>query len=159
MAKTGRKDPLDAALRFISLGPRSVKEVADKLRAKGFEAEDISRTAGSLLKAGYLNDEKYAKLVTENRVRIKNWGPAKIASELEAKGVEQGIIEGALESLGPENEIETAAAALKKWLKKNKASPPLDKKSFEKAFRFLKGRGFSTPVVFRVLKGGVDEAQ
>lgn len=154
-----QKDSLTIALRFLSTRPRSVAEVAGKLAGKGFQDDEIKKTMDSLLRAGYLDDEKFAGILIRSRVRTKNWGTAKISAELNSKGVSAGIIQKALGSLSRESEEETAANAFKKWLKKSGAPSPLDKAGFAKAFRHLKWRGFSSSTIFKVLnyKGPEDE--
>lgn len=144
------KDPVSAALRLISQRPRSVAELAEKLRAKGFEGAEVERAVADLSEAGYLDDEKYAALLALSRSRNKFWGPAKIVFELNRKGISQEIIRKTVVR-DPASEETTAVEALKKWLKKTGLAEPLDRPGSARAYRFLKGRGFSADSIFKAL--------
>lgn len=155
--KERRPDAVATALKFLASRPRSVAEVRDRLASKGFEAGDAENAVNSLIQAGYLDDEKFAETLCGSRVRYKNWGPVKIACELKRKGVREDIISSALGAIGVVAEAETAKTALKKWAKKNGVALPVDRKdskAVERAFRFLKGRGFSNAVIFKALGAG-----
>ena len=157
-----RADAVTAALKFISSRPRSVAEVRARLESKGFEARETEDTVRNLIQAGYLDDEKFAGILCGSRIRYKNWGPVKIAYELKSKGVCEEIIGRALSSVGAVVEAQTAGAALGKWAKKNGIPLPIDRKdrkALERAFRFLKGRGFSTAMTFKALDMEENPAQ
>ncbi|MBI5902237.1 MAG: regulatory protein RecX [Deltaproteobacteria bacterium] len=152
--KESRPDAVTAALRFLASRPRSVAEVRERLGSRGFEAKDVDNAVNSLIQAGYLDDGRFAERLCGSRVRYKNWGPVKIACELKGKGVSEEIIHRALGAIGAAVEARTAGTALRKWAKKNGVSLPVDRKdrkAVERAFRFLKGRGFSNAMIFKAL--------
>jgi len=152
--RESRSDAVTAALKFLSSRPRSVAEVRERLESKGFEAKDAENAINTLIQAGYLDDERFAEILCGSRVRYKNWGPVKIACELKRKGVCEEAISRALSAVDAVIEAQTAGAALRKWAKKNGIPLPIDRKdrkAVERAFRFLKGRGFSTPMTFKAL--------
>lgn len=152
--KESRPDAVTTALKFLASRPRSVAEVRDRLDSRGFEAKDVERAVKSLIQAGYLDDERFAEILCGSRVRYKNWGPVKIACELKVKGISEEIIHRALGSIGAAVEARTAGTALRKWAKKNGVALPVgrkDRKAVERAFRFLKGRGFSNAMIFKAL--------
>lgn len=165
--KQSRPDAVAAALRFIASRPRSVAEVRERLGSRGFDVKDVENTIDSLTRAGYLDDAKFAEILCGSRVRYRNWGPVKIACELKGKGVSEEAIRRAIGAIDAVVEARTAGTALRKWAKKNGAALPVDKKdrkAVERAFRFLKGRGFSNAVIFKTLEveegpdnGGVEE--
>ena len=147
----GSKDALSAALRFLSLRPRSVKEIVDRLRKKGFNDAEVERVTGRLLSVGLLDDERFASFLAGSRARVKNWGGRKIAAELASKGVSDEFIKKALSSPEIQGEAERAEAALGKWLKSRGLKPPLERKNIEKAYRHLIGRGFPSSTVMRTI--------
>lgn len=152
--KESRPDAVAAALKFLASRPRSVAEVRERLGSKGFEAKDIESAVNSLIQAGYLDDGRFAEILCGSRVRYRNWGPAKIACELKGKGVSEEIIHRALGSIEAAVEARTAGTALRKWARKNGVALPIggkDRKAVERAFRFLKGRGFSNAMIFKAL--------
>ncbi|MBI5492112.1 MAG: RecX family transcriptional regulator [Deltaproteobacteria bacterium] len=142
------RNALSTALKFLSYRQRSVMEVDERLKKKGFGDDETGPVIEYLLDAGLLDDRKYASDLAASRARYKNWGPVKIAAELEMKGVSRESIEAALLPL---KDTPVADAALGKWVKRNGVSLPLDKKTKERAFRFLKGRGFTTEAAIKAL--------
>lgn len=148
-----KKDALAAALKYISLRPRSVVELTRRLKEKGFTPPEIGEAVDRLKEAGYLDDEKYAHLLVVSRVRNKNWGPSKIAFDLAAKGISEEVITKALGRMDSQQETAIAGKALIKWMKRNRLAAPLDKEWCAKAFRFLKGRGFGASAISGALKG------
>jgi len=154
---TGGDDAITASLRIISYRPRSVRELTEKLKEKGFAPGDIVAAIEHLTELGYLDDDRYAASLAESRTRNKGWGPAKIAADLARRGLGKEAIERAIAPLGP-LEQDTARTALEKWGRKSGAVPPLKGKSYEKAARHLKARGFSAPVIMAAIKGyGLDD--
>ncbi len=144
------KDLMSTALRLISYRPRSVAELREKLLAKGFEGVEVEKAVEELCEAGYLDDEKFAALLAGSRVRNKFWGPAKIIFELNRKGVSKEIVrKTVVRDQGAEEA--TALEALTRWLKKTGSPHVLDRKGCEKAYRFLKGRGFTADSIFKVI--------
>lgn len=149
-ARSGKKEALQAALRFLSIRPRSVSELTGKLRQKGFEASDIDEAIGFLIDSGYLDDEKFARMLAESRIRNKSWGPRKIRFELASKGISEEIIKKAL--AGSTDETATALDAFRKWRRKNLKLDLSEPKNIDKAYRHLQGRGFSLPAAMEVFK-------
>jgi regulatory protein len=152
------KDLMSTALRLISYRPRSIAELREKLLARGFEAVEVEKAVEGLTGAGYLDDEKFAALLAGSRTRNKFWGPAKIAFELNRKGVSREIVrKTVVRDQGVEEA--TALEALTRWLKKTGSPALLDRKGCAKAYRFLKGRGFTADSIFKVINrfaGGVE---
>lgn len=146
------KDPVRAALRLISYRPRSVAELRERLLARGYEAAEVEKTVTELRGAGYLDDEKFAALLADSRARNKHWGPAKIIFELKQRGVPAEVVRKTVSS-DPEAEEATAAEALAKWLKKSGSPARLDTPGSARAYRFLKGRGFSSDSIFKAIAG------
>ena len=144
------KDLLATALRLLSRRPRSVAELREKLLAKGFDRDATEKAVEVLKKAGHLDDEKFAALLAGSRTKNKNWGPSKIIFDLNQKGISPELIRKSVVR-DPEAEAATALAAFNRWVRKTGAFRPLDRKGAEKAYRFLKGRGFSSDVIFKVI--------
>ncbi|HLC17457.1 MAG TPA: regulatory protein RecX, partial [Thermodesulfobacteriota bacterium] len=148
------KKALDTALRFLSYRDRSVKEVEERLRHRGFAPGETASSIEFLLEAGYLDDERFARNLAATRTRVKNWGPARIASELYTRGVSREITEEVLSAIDEPSQTDTAERELKSWSRKNGVSlSGTSRKNLEKAFRHLRARGFSTQVIINLING------
>ena len=71
-----KKAAYNSAVRFIKYRPRSVLEVRERLKLKGFTGETAENTIKSLLEEGLLDDAVFAKLWAMERASGKNFGPA-----------------------------------------------------------------------------------
>lgn len=140
------------AHRIYSIRPRSVAEMTEKLTQKGFSEEIVHEVIEGFKKKSFLDDKKFAKLWVESRMTLRPKGAFLLRQELEEKGIEQDIIETALGQAKQEyNEEEIAKnlaiARLKTFGKIHKL------KAKKRIFDFLRRRGFSSEVAYRVIKG------
>ena len=127
-------------------------ELTLALKERDFEESLIDTTVAWLKELGYLNDETFATELASSRMRNKNWGRAKLAFDLNKRGISRDIIDNILEGFNEEEEENVAKEALGKWINKRGAALPLEKKLFESAFRHLQSRGFPSAIIYRVLK-------
>lgn len=87
----------DTAIHYITFKDRTVKEVQDKLREKGYSSHDIEKAIEKLGYYGYLNDENYALAYIRSNVDKK--GMKRINMELLRKGIDHSVIADASENM------------------------------------------------------------
>ncbi len=137
------------AIRYIGRRPRSQQEVRLHLKEKEYEPERIREVVERLSGEGYLNDETFAKLWTENRIRSQKKGRKWVEMELAQKGVDDADISSALGSIDPEEEYAAALdSAVKKW--RITGGEPFERK--RKVMTYLLRRGYSHDLVKRVVR-------
>ena len=139
----------EAAFRLLSFRAHTEKELRRKLAKRGFSTIETAATTEELKKLGYLDDRIFSKNLAASRSKNKNWGRAKIASELRNKGVERELIKEAIGGLGPEEENASAKNAVEKWRAARRLKRPLRKDDLVRAIRHLCARGFSHAVALR----------
>ena len=139
------------AFRLLSLRPHSEKELAKKLREKGFPAVVIKETLEKLHDLKYLNDASFASQWARNLVVNKLWGNKKITSSLREKGLTADLIDSSIEQAREElPEEEAIEIIIKKKAAKRKTSA-LDFKEKRKIFQSLMGRGFPPGLILNKL--------
>jgi regulatory protein len=144
--ESSAKKALDAAYRFLARRPHSMMELKRKLSKKGFCADLTENTIDSLCQQGYLNDEEVSLRWAQSLVQGRGWGKAKITFYLLQKGISRDIIEIVEKKIWQEfSEEEIARKALKKRFSPYREIPPQGK-----MVTFLKSRGFSSEVIFKV---------
>jgi regulatory protein len=151
----------EIAYRFISYKPRTLKEVSDKLKAKGFQSDLVSKVVEELKNYGFINDLEYARNFVLNRSRSKTLGELALRRELLSKGISSEIVDEVLserENLIDEFEIalDLAQGKLKqiKSLKKRKKGRDEYKR---RIYEFLLRRGFKLETINRVMREVFDD--
>lgn len=133
------------------LGPRdhSRQELRRKLLSRDFESELVETTLDELESLNYLDDERYACRLAEQRAG-QGHGPLSIRAKLGERGVDSQLISAALNGI----ELEWAEVACEALQRKFTADQLLDRdeKVRGKVARFLQSRGFSTSDALRGLK-------
>jgi regulatory protein len=134
------------ALDLVSRREHSRHELMQKLDQRYPETSSIIEQVLDKLEINkILDDERFAEMYLNSRAR-KGFGPKKIEMELNSRRVNSLFISNAIEAY--ENWLENAQKVLKKKFKDQK---PLDYQSKMKQKQFLFSRGFSTPIIDKVL--------
>lgn len=137
------------SLRFIGRKPRSVFEVKEKLKTKGFEAGLIQGIIDKLISQNYLNDADFAKQWTESRIHYQRKGRRLINQELQMKGIRKEDIQEAVKEIEEETELEYAVQlARKKW---NQTTGDT-RDRMRKTMALLLRRGFPSGVVQQAIR-------
>jgi regulatory protein len=139
------------AERFCSYQERTISDVKQKLKELGSEAETSEKIISSLIEDDYLNDERFAKLFTSGKFRIKRWGKNKIRAELKKKKIPDNFIYDALDSIDEEEYLKTIQRLAEKKSQTTKGKNSKDK--LKKVVMFLLSRGFESEMIWKVLKG------
>ncbi len=140
------------ALKFISYKPRTVQQVHDKLKSKGFEEENILRAIEFLEEFGYLNDATYAKQFYDYFVKTKKYSHRRAIVELRKRGIKGDILTEFAEpnEYSDEQEFRNARDLAIKKLKAIRTYKGKDR--FLKVFNYLINKGFSYEIARRVVE-------
>ena len=137
-----KKDALSVALHFLKFRPRSVFEIKQKLKTKGFEDKEIEKLISALKKEKLLDDQKFAKMWVRDRNLLKPEGSFLLKMELRKLGISDNDIENALKD---QDEEKLARQALE-------SKSRLKQADFAKKAAFLQRRGFKTSIIYQILK-------
>jgi regulatory protein len=134
------------ALDLVSRREHSRHELMQKLDKRYPNSTPIIEDALDKLETNkILDDERFAEMYLNSRAR-KGFGPKKIEMELHSKKVDSFFISNAVEAY--ENWLENAQREIKKKFKDQK---PTDYQSKMKQKQFLFTRGFSSPIIDKIL--------
>lgn len=87
-------DAFAAALRLLSGRPHGELELRRKLARRGCPPEEVERALARARDLGYLDDAAFAVGLAARRARTR--GPALIAAELAARGVQRDVVRSAV---------------------------------------------------------------
>jgi regulatory protein len=154
-----RKDTSEVAfqkaIKLLDYRPRTGQEIRQKLHQKGFEPGQIEQVVERLISANLIQDEKFAALWVESRNQFRPSSQRVLRYELRSKGIDEEIIEEALQ--GSVEDLELAQRAAQKMVRR---LANLDWQEFRKKLSaFLARRGFSYETVAQVVKTSWDELQ
>ncbi|HEX6175155.1 MAG TPA: regulatory protein RecX [Candidatus Binatia bacterium] len=149
------EEALQSAFRYLSYRARSEAELLTHLCRKGYSAAACQKALEKLRTLNYINDESFARSWVWSRVAGRNYGPRRIEQELRAKGVEQPLIRdviGAIFACGDEEK--NAKSLLEKRFKGVDLGDP---KVLRRASAFLARRGYSSEVIFSLMRRRPDD--
>lgn len=127
----------DKALRLLTFRAHSEKELAEKLRMAGAEAEDIEKTLEFCRRYNFVNDLQYAKLKARDLKNLKKYGRHRIEAELHSRGISAEFIEEAVSELDFDDIKDTLLPLVRK-----KLGGDFEKKSVDRCIRYFMYRGY-----------------
>ena len=143
------------ALRYLGYRARSVAEVKNYLRRRGAADAVVEATIEKLGGFNFINDETFARNWALSRAQSQGYGPRKIEQELRTKGVVDAIIRAVVKELFEQEDEENRA---RKILKKQFTSENLQEpRVLRRAVAFLQRRGYSSKVIYTLLRCPIDD--
>ncbi|MFH0820828.1 MAG: regulatory protein RecX [Candidatus Peregrinibacteria bacterium] len=138
----------EKALLFLKFRPHSRKELKTKLAAHFAEATDaIDQTLDEMGRVQLINDRRFTELWVAFIIQ-KPVGRIKILVEARRKGLDRELVEQALSDAGWD-EKKSALRALEE--KKRTLHEEDSRKRKMKLANFLRGRGFTNAIIFRIV--------
>src|SRR5215831_2795086 len=154
--RTYSEDELyEYAVGALSRRMRTVAELKRLMRGRIEEPESeyaetlVELVIRRLKDQGYLNDSNYAAYYSSMRRDNQKFGRGRVVTELKTRGVHASVIEKAVDAVYDGVNEETQARA---YLRKKRMEKPRDQKETARIFRQLVRAGFSSRIIFRILK-------
>lgn len=139
-----------AALRFLKIRPRGIKELEAKLKDKGFAVSDIAEAVEYCRQSRLLDDRAFTVAWVQYRL-ARPFGFQRIIRELQEKGVEEGLIAQAIgRAKEGFSEEETACALARRRAARLGAIDPVKRK--KRVLDFLVRRGFPMEAAYKAIK-------
>lgn len=134
------------ALKLLTTREHSRYELWRKLHRRGYPAEDVNAVLDQLAVEGLLSEERLLAAYVAERLE-KGFGPLRIRSELQAKGLSDAAIDPHLDL--QDDQLLTLMARVDAG--KFGETPPNDRRTLAKRARFLEYRGFPAHLIARAL--------
>jgi regulatory protein len=138
---------MDAAVKYLSARERSRKETEQKLAQAGYCREAVETVIEKLAEYGYLDDERYARrLVEQKQSGSKPYGKKAVVQKLKQRGIGGELAHLVLLETDESTERENALSYAKKlW-------PKYPDKTREKVSQRLATKGFDYDTIRYVLR-------
>lgn len=153
-------DPYDVArqivLRQLSHGPRTRRQLEDKLRQRGCDEDVAAAVLDRMAEVGLVDDAAYAEMLVRSRQETKGLAARALGHELRRKGVPDELVEAALEDVDPEGERERARALVERRLR---SLHGLDREvQTRRLAGFLARKGYDAGLAYQVIREALDAA-
>ena len=145
-----RRSCHDQALRLLAARAHFRGELAAKLKARRYDAEEIAATLERLADRGWLDDAAAARSFVAQRQR-QGLGKARLRAELQKRGAPADVIDDALAGVAEDDELARAREAAARWRRGSRPAGPAGKAALA---RHLDRRGFARGTVMAVVAEG-----
>jgi regulatory protein len=147
------KGLFDYAVKVLGSQMRSEADLRRRLKDRAEPDEQGEAAIDAVLirlrSYGYLNDASFAETYARLRQQNEKFGVRRVRQDLQQKGIDSELIAKTLEArYGPINE-ETLA---REYLERKRLRKPEDKKATARIMRRLVAAGFSTGVIYKILR-------
>jgi regulatory protein len=140
-------DAYELALRALSYKERTESELRSWLAEREVGEAEIDDVIAVLTEAGAIDDASFARRYAEDKVSLAGWGPDRIASSLENRGVSREHIEAALGGDDQDALLERAVSLLGE-----RGMFCVDGRERERALGLLVRRGYPLELAYEAVR-------
>lgn len=149
-------DAFRYAVVLLKYRPRSYKELAERLKKKGYRGEEIEEAMQKLEQLGLVDDLEFCKYWINYRCKYNPRSKKFLEAELKKKGVDEGIISEALSQVPEFKEQDLVVKLTEHKLQLLKGvKDPITRK--RRIYNYLARRGFSYAQIKQALSQVNDE--
>ena len=139
--KTKLREAKDAAYRLLGFRMRSIAELSNRLREKGYDNLEIDYVVDYLSNLNYLNDKDFGKAFVLEKVKTKRIGPLALRSEVSQHKLPLELLNKLIDEIYQQYSISDLISfhLVKRKIVKNTV---LSKKNQNRLNNYLKRKGF-----------------
>lgn len=136
-----------SAMNYLARREHGARELAAKLMAKGYEAGPVAEALAGLVADNLQSDARFAEAFVHSRYQ-RGTGPQKIRAELQARGLDEGLIDDCISQY--DDQWQSLVSAVRE--RKYGAGQPADFRERSRQMRFLQQRGFTAEQISRAFR-------
>lgn len=140
---------MDISIKYLSVRFRSIKEIRDYLFKKNANVDEIDLVIERLIKANYLDDDRFTKAFIKDKINFTSYGDYKIKMELQRLGISSSIVEKNILLIDDEIIDSRIRKIIEKDIKNNKKYSGINLKN--KIFNHLLSQGYSKERVISII--------
>ena len=140
---------LEKIQSYCQYQERCINDVRNKLFSLKATDKTADKILQSLIDNDYLNEDRYAKMFIQGKLRIKKWGRIKLKYELRLKGLDINIIDENINKIKEKEYIEYFKEFSTNKIKFLKGTEEQKKRSFINYFTY---RGWENSLIYQKLK-------
>lgn len=124
-------------------------DIRKKLAATSLSRQETDDLISFLQQQNFINENRFAKAFSRDKVRFSGWGKAKIKAALQMKRISSRAISEGIGSIDNNDYLEAIKRAGKAKARNLNLSSPKDTAKF---IRHLHSRGFESSLIFQLLE-------
>lgn len=141
---------LHKAASYCSISEHCISDVELKLKAWGIDPAKSDKIIERLKSDDFINEKRYCVAFVKDKFHYNKWGKIKISYALKQKGLDNQLINQALNTIDEGEYEEMLAVLLKAKLKTIKWEYEYEKMG--KLFNFAQSRGFESAIIDKVVR-------
>jgi regulatory protein len=146
---------LGLAFQHLNRRDRTEAEIRSHLQTRGVAEAVIESAVETLHEQGYVDDARFARLLTHDKRELEGWGNERIRRTLVARGIGRELIDDALRGEAPSGELDRALELLRRRF----PAPPDDPRERERALGVLLRKGYESELALDALSQYARDAQ
>jgi regulatory protein len=140
---------LELGYRHLAKRDRTQAELRRHLGARELDEASIDGTIETLVRQGYVDDARYARVFAEDRRKLDDWGPERIERRLRELGVDAGLVAEALGQRDAGEELDAAVALLRR---RCAGAIPASERERERALGMLARKGYDLELAYDAVR-------
>jgi regulatory protein len=152
-------DPVAVArqicLHQLEHAPRTRAELAAVLAKRGVPDDAAAEVLGRLTEVGMIDDALFAEMWVTSRHRGRGLAGRALSQELRRKGVDDQVVEEAVQTLDPDQELATARALVARKLRATRGLEPQAR--VRRLAGLLARKGYPAGLAFSVVRAALAE--
>ncbi len=148
--KRSAEEALASLMRLCARAEKSSGDARRLMRGWGVEPAAQESVLRQLIAQRFIDDERYAAAFVREKVNLSGWGAYKIRAALARKGVEERIINAALQNIDSAKSAEQLSQRLQRKMRTTKAASEYELKT--KLMRYGASLGYD----FETVREAVD---
>lgn len=140
-------DAFEVALTALRRKERTRAELAAWLDGRGFGDGEVREALTRLAEAGELDDERFARLYSEDKRDLSGWGAERIREALLGRGVPSSTVEAVLATDSHHDQLERARELLAR-----RGRPLGDNAERQRALEYLARRGYEYEIAYEAVR-------
>lgn len=138
-----------------STSEQCLSDIEAKLSRYDLTEEERTHILRHLIEERYIDNRRYAEAFVRDKYRFNKWGRIKIAQGLRMKGIDNDMIEAAMETINEKEYIDILRDLIKAKRKSTRGVSEYEING--KLIRFATGRGFEFDTIRKCINDNVGD--
>lgn len=138
-----------------STSEQCLSDIEAKLSRYDLTEEERTHILRHLIEEKYIDNRRYAEAFVRDKYRFNKWGRIKIAQGLRMKGIDNDMIEAAMETINEKEYIDILRDLIKAKRKSTRGASEYEING--KLIRFATGRGFEFDTIRKCINDNVGD--